>query len=321
MTGTLDKELPAEPLLVADDVVVEYPSKGWRKPPFRVLKGVSIAIGAGETLGLVGESGSGKTTLGRAVLGLAPVASGTVRYRGKVISGLGRKERRALSDDIQVVFQDPYTSLNPAMTVNDILSEPLRVAGTSRTAAEQRVKDLLDQVRLPADAGERLPREFSGGQRQRIAIARALSRDPRVIVCDEPVSALDLSTQARVLDLFVEIQERTGVAYLFVTHDLSVVRHISHRVAVMCGGEIVETGDAATVTTAPEHPYTRRLLLAAPVPDPERQAERRAERRRLTAADSSPGASAAVSTIASPNASADASTNASTIASTSGDRA
>ncbi|MFD3585288.1 ATP-binding cassette domain-containing protein [Streptomyces sp. NPDC058683] len=316
MTGTLDKELPAEPLLVADDVVVEYPSKGWRKPPFRVLKGVSITIGAGETLGLVGESGSGKTTLGRAVLGLAPVTSGTVRYRGQVISGLGGKERRALSNDIQVVFQDPYTSLNPAMAVNDILSEPLRVAGTSRTDAEKRVKDLLDHVRLPADAGERLPREFSGGQRQRIAIARALSRDPRVIVCDEPVSALDLSTQARVLDLFVEIQERTGVAYLFVTHDLSVVRHISHRVAVMRGGEIVETGDAARITTRPEHPYTQRLLLAAPVPDPARQAERRAERRRLAAA-----MAAAAPTDMSTDASTPAVTNASTIASTSGDHA
>lgn len=320
MTGTLDKDLPAEPLLVADEVVVEYPSKGWRKPPFRVLKGVSITIRAGETLGLVGESGSGKTTLGRAVLGLAPVTSGTVRYRGKVISGLGRRERRALSDDIQVVFQDPYTSLNPAMTVNDILSEPLRVAGTSRAEAEKRVKDLLDQVRLPADAGERLPREFSGGQRQRIAIARALSRDPRVIVCDEPVSALDLSTQARVLDLFVEIQERTGVAYLFVTHDLSVVRHISHRVAVMYGGEIIETGDAATLTTAPEHPYTQRLLLAAPVPDPARQAERRAERRRLAAATAA-DVSTNVSTNASPNASTSASTSASTNASTTGDLA
>ncbi|MEW1827017.1 ATP-binding cassette domain-containing protein [Streptomyces sp. NPDC088196] len=300
MNGTPNEKLPAEPLLAVDELVVEYPTKGWRKPPFRVLKGVSIGIGAGETLGLVGESGSGKTTLGRAVLGLAPVTSGTVRYDGKVISGLGAKERRALSSDIQVVFQDPYTSLNPAMTVNDILSEPLRVAGTPRTEAEKRVRDLLDHVRLPADAGERLPREFSGGQRQRIAIARALSRDPRVIVCDEPVSALDLSTQARVLDLFVEIQERTGVAYLFVTHDLSVVRHISHRVAVMRGGEIIETGDAATVTTAPQHPYTQRLLLAAPVPDPQRQAERRAERRRLAEATAaSPGATTAVSTTAS----------------------
>jgi peptide/nickel transport system ATP-binding protein len=304
MNGTPKKELPAEPLLVVEDLVVEYPSKGWRRPPFRVLKGVSITIGAGETLGLVGESGSGKTTLGRAVLGLAPITSGTVRYEGKVISDLGPKERRALSSDIQVVFQDPYTSLNPAMTVNDILSEPLRVAGTPRAEAEKRVRDLLDHVRLPADAGERLPREFSGGQRQRIAIARALSRDPRVIVCDEPVSALDLSTQARVLDLFVEIQERTGVAYLFVTHDLSVVRRISHRVAVMQGGEIIETGDAATVTTTPQHPYTQRLLLAAPVPDPQRQAERRAERRRLAVATA-----------------ADASTNTPVSASTSGDRA
>jgi peptide/nickel transport system ATP-binding protein len=167
------------------------------------------------------------------------------------------------------------------MTVLDILAEPLLVAGASRKDAEDRVRDLLDQVYLPADAAQRLPREFSGGQRQRIAIARALCRDPRLIVCDEPVSALDLSTQARVLDLFIEIQERTGVAYLFVTHDLSVVRRISHRVAVMHQGRIVETGDAAAVTTSPEHPYTKRLLLAAPVPDPARQAERRAERHRL----------------------------------------
>jgi ABC-type glutathione transport system ATPase component len=265
-------------LLDVDDLVVEYPGKGWRRAPFRALKGVSLSIGTGETLGLVGESGSGKTTLGRAVLGLAPVSGGTIRYDGRVISGLNRSQRRALSDEIQVVFQDPYTSLNPAMTVEDILTEPLLVAGVSRVEAERRVRDLLDQVRLPADAGQRLPREFSGGQRQRIAIARALSRDPRLIVCDEPVSALDLSTQSRVLDLFIEIQERTGVAYLFITHDLAVVRHISHRVAVMYRGEIVETGDAATVTQNPEHPYTRRLLLAAPVPDPERQAQRRAER-------------------------------------------
>jgi ABC-type glutathione transport system ATPase component len=281
MTATADTA--TEPLLVADDVVVEYPGRGFRKPPFKALKGVSLAIGAGETLGLVGESGSGKTTIGRAILGLAPVTGGTIRYGGRVISNIGKAERRALSDDIQVVFQDPYTSLNPAMTVNDILTEPLLVAGISRRDADRRVEDLLNQVHLPADAGQRLPREFSGGQRQRIAIARALSRDPKVIVCDEPVSALDLSNQGRVLDLFIEIQQRTGVAYLFITHDLSVVRHISHRVAVMYRGEIIETGPAATVTAAPEHPYTQRLLLAAPVPDPRRQAERREARRRLTA--------------------------------------
>jgi ABC-type glutathione transport system ATPase component len=270
-----------EPLLVADDVVVEYPGRGFRKPPFKALKGVSLQIGAGETLGLVGESGSGKTTIGRAILGLAPVTGGTISYDGRVISNIDKAERRALSDHIQVVFQDPYTSLNPAMTVNDILTEPLLVAGISRRDADRRVQDLLDQVHLPADAGQRLPREFSGGQRQRIAIARALSRDPKVIVCDEPVSALDLSNQGRVLDLFIEIQDRTSVAYLFITHDLSVVRHISHRVAVMYRGEIIETGPAAGVTTAPDHPYTQRLLLAAPVPDPTRQQERREARRRL----------------------------------------
>ena len=280
----------AQPLLEVDQVVVDYPAKGWRVPPFRVLHGVSLTVAAGETVGLVGESGSGKTTLGRAILGLAPVTGGEVRFDGRVISGLAKRERRALSKDIQVVFQDPYTSLNPAMTVGDILVEPLLVAGTSRASAEQRVRSLLDEVHLPADAARRLPREFSGGQRQRIAIARALSRDPKLIVCDEPVSALDLSTQARVLDLFIEIQETTGVAYLFVTHDLSVVRHVSHRVAVMYRGELVETGDAAQVTTSPDHPYTQRLLLAAPVPDPARQAERRAERHRFLAEQAAAGA-------------------------------
>jgi peptide/nickel transport system ATP-binding protein len=274
----------AQPLLEVDSVVVDYPGQGWRRPPFRALKGVSLTVAAGETVGLVGESGSGKTTLGRAILGLAPVTGGEIRFDGRVISGLAKRERRALSKDVQVVFQDPYTSLNPAMTVGDVLTEPLLVSGTSRAEAERRVRALLDEVHLPADAARRLPREFSGGQRQRIAIDRALSRDPKLIVCDEPVSALDLSTQARVLDLFVEIQERTGVAYLFVTHDLSVVRHISHRVAVMYRGEIVEDGDAATVTATPAHPYTQRLLLAAPVPDPVRQAERRATRHEFLAA-------------------------------------
>ncbi|WP_420122321.1 ATP-binding cassette domain-containing protein [Nakamurella sp.] len=272
------------PLVQIDQVVVEYPGKGWRTPPFRALKGVSLAIEAGQTMGLVGESGSGKTTLGRAILGLAPVTGGAIRFDGRDISGLGKRGRRALSRDIQVVFQDPYTSLNPAMTVNDILTEPLLATGTARADADRRVRALLDEVHLPADAGSRLPREFSGGQRQRIAIARALSRDPKLIVCDEPVSALDLSTQARVLDLFAEIQQRTGVAYLFVTHDLSVVRHISHRVAVMYHGEIVEEGEADTMTTTPSSYYTQRLLLAAPVADPARQARRRRERQALDAA-------------------------------------
>ncbi|MDF2665649.1 MAG: ABC-type oligopeptide transport system, ATPase component [Microbacterium sp.] len=272
------------PLLTIDDLVVEYPGKGFRAKPFRALKGVSLDILPGETVGLVGESGSGKTTLGRAALGLAPVSGGKITYDGRDISHLGRSARRALSSEIQVVFQDPYSSLNPSMTVEQILIEPLTVAGVSASDAKKRVRDLLDQVGLPGDARNRLPREFSGGQRQRVAIARALALQPRLIVCDEPVSALDLSTQARVLDLFIDIQNRTGVAYLFVTHDLAVVRHISHRVAVMYKGEIVETGDADRVTSAPEHPYTQRLFMAAPVPDPDRQEERRAARRALLSA-------------------------------------
>ncbi|GAA4768600.1 ATP-binding cassette domain-containing protein [Microbacterium gilvum] len=275
------------PLLEVKDLVVEYPGKGLRGTPFRALKGVSLDIRPGECVGLVGESGSGKTTLGRAVLGLAPVTEGSIVYDGRDISHLGRAERRALATEIQVVFQDPYSSLNPSMTIEQILAEPLGIQGVPAAEARKRVRDLLDQVGLPSDARSRLPREFSGGQRQRIAIARALALSPRLIVCDEPVSALDLSTQARVLDLFIEIQEQTGVAYLFVTHDLAVVRHISHRVAVMYHGEIVEDGDGDQVTSAPEHPYTQRLFMAAPVPDPDRQEERRAERRALIAAESS----------------------------------
>ena len=273
-------------LLTVDDLVVEYPGKGFRAKPFQALKGVSIDIRAGETVGLVGESGSGKTTLGRAVLGLAPVTGGTITYDGKDISHLHRKERRALSSEIQVVFQDPYSSLNPSMTIEQILAEPLQARGVASATAKSRVRELLDQVGLPADARSRLAREFSGGQRQRIAIARALALDPKLIVCDEPVSALDLSTQERVLDLFIEIQERTGVASLFFTHDLAVVRHISHRVAVMYRGEIVETGDGDQVTAHPKHPYTQRLFMASPVPDPDKQEVRRVERRALLDAES-----------------------------------
>ncbi|WP_457949762.1 ATP-binding cassette domain-containing protein [Pseudarthrobacter sp. alpha12b] len=268
-------------LLDVKDVVVEYPLKGFRKEPFKALKGVSLDIRPGETVGLVGESGSGKTTLGRAVLGLAPVTGGSIKYRGEEISKATRAQRKELSNEIQVVFQDPYTSLNPSMTIEQILTEPLTVRKVDRKAANQRVAELLDQVRLPHGAAQRLPREFSGGQRQRVAIARALALDPKLMVCDEPVSALDLSTQARVMELFIEIQERTGVAYLFVSHDLAVVRHLSHRVAVMYHGEIVEWGNGDQVTGAPEHPYTQRLFMAAPIPDPDRQAKHRADRVRL----------------------------------------
>ena len=269
------------PLLTVENLVVEYPSKKFRAKPFRALTDINIFIGHGETLGLVGESGSGKTTLGRAVLGLAPVTDGRITFEGRDISHATRKQRRTLSRDLQVVFQDPYTSLNPALEIGAILAEPLGVQGLEQTAARKRVKELLDQVGLPSDAIHRLPREFSGGQRQRVAIARALALSPKLIVCDEPVSALDLSTQARVLDLFLQIQKDTGVSYLFVSHDLDVVRHISHRVAVMYHGEIVEQGPAAVVTRDPGHPYTQRLLLASPVPDPDRQEQRRGDRHRL----------------------------------------
>jgi peptide/nickel transport system ATP-binding protein len=273
----------SELLLDIQNVTVEYPGHGFRGKPFRALHSVSLDVQRGECVGLVGESGSGKTTLGRAVLGLAPVTDGKVLFRGEDIAHASRADRRRLAADIQVVFQDPYTSLNPSLTVEQILSEPLTVRKVPKAESSQRIKDLFEMVRLPADAGSRLPREFSGGQRQRIAIARALALKPALIVCDEPVSALDLSTQARVLDLFKDIQEQTHVAYLFVSHDLEVVRHISHRVAVMYRGEIVEFGDGDQVTSRPQHPYTQRLFYAAPVADPDAQARRREERRQLLA--------------------------------------
>jgi len=273
-------------LLEIDDLRVAFPGRGLRAKPVEVLHGVSIDVAEGETVGLVGESGSGKTTIGRAVLGLVKPSGGHIRFGGQDIGGVQGRARRALARDIQVVFQDPYTSLNPSLTVGDILAEPLIVQGATAKDARARVRLLLDQVGLPSDSVDRMPREFSGGQRQRVAIARALAPRPTLIVCDEPVSALDLSTQARVMDLFIEIQRETGVAYLFISHDLSVIRHISHRVAVLYRGDLVETGDAPTVTSAPAHPYTQKLLLAAPVADPGRQSARRAERARLIGAQS-----------------------------------
>ena len=270
-------------LLNIKDVEVTYKGKGLKKD-FKALKGVSLDIRAGECVGLVGESGSGKTTLGRAVLGLAPVTGGSITMEGKEIAHASRAERKELAKDIQVVFQDPYSSLNPSMSIEQILTEPLVVRNVSKADASARVRELLEAVGLPSDAAHRRPREFSGGQRQRIAIARALALDPKLIVCDEPVSALDLTTQSRVLDLFLEIQERTGVAYLFISHDLAVVRHLSHRVAVMYQGEIVEWGDGDQVSSHPQHPYTKRLMMAAPVPNPVEQAVRREERRKMLAA-------------------------------------
>ena len=270
-------------LLDVKNLEVTYHGRKLGKEGFKALKGVSIDIRPGETVGLVGESGCGKTTLGRAILGLAPVTGGEILFEGKDISHANRAQRKDIAKDMQVVFQDPFTSLNPSMTIDQILSEPLRAQGVASAEASQRVKDLLDAVNLPQDANQRRAREFSGGQRQRIAIARALALNPKLIVADEPVSALDLSTSARVLDLFLEIQERTNVAYLFISHDLGVVRHVSHRVAVMFGGEIVEWGSGDQVTANPQHPYSKKLMMASPVPHPKLQAERREQRRAFLA--------------------------------------
>jgi ABC-type glutathione transport system ATPase component len=262
-----------DPIITVDNLVVTY---GHGKRAKTVIDDVSFDLLPGETLSVVGESGSGKTTIGRAILGLAPVSGGKIDFRGTEISHLSRRQRRAVAREIQVVFQDPYSSLNPAMTVQDILVEPLRAAGVE--SGRQRVRELLDAVRLPADTSSRYAREFSGGQRQRIAIARALAMQPSVIICDEPTSALDVTTQARVLDLFAEIQRETGVAYLFISHDLGVVHTISDRIIVLYKGQIVEMGDATQVSTAPAHAYTRKLQLAAPVADPAVQRERRTAR-------------------------------------------
>jgi len=261
-------------LLEVQDLVVEY---GRGRKAFRALHGVSIDVAPGECMGLVGESGSGKSTLGKAILGLAPVTSGGIRFDGRDVTALGRTERRALAADVQVVFQDPYGSLNPAMTIGEILTEPLLTSGLGAAESQRRVREMLDRVRLPEAAMDRYPSEFSGGQRQRVAIARALVRRPRLIVCDEPVSALDLTTQATILDLFIELQRDTGVSYLFVSHDLGVVRRVCHRVAVMYRGEIVEAGEGEQITRAPRHPYAERLRLASPVADPVVQRTRRAE--------------------------------------------
>jgi peptide/nickel transport system ATP-binding protein len=273
--------MTTDTLLQVEDLRIAFPGHGLRRKMHEVLHGVSLSIAPGEVLGLVGESGSGKTTIGRAVLGLVKPTGGTINFQGEDITHANPSRRRALARDIQVVFQDPYSSLNPALTIGDILTEPLVVQGATRGEARKRIRGLLNQVELPADAAERLPREFSGGQRQRIAIARALAPEPKLIICDEPVSALDLSTQATVLRLLLEIQQRTGVACLFISHDLAVVRYVSHRVSVIYKGDIVETGPAGQVTSSPEHPYTKTLLLAAPVADPVEQKRRRLERLRL----------------------------------------
>jgi len=237
----------------------------------RAVNDVGLQIAPGETLGLVGESGSGKSTTGRAILRLLPADSGSIRLDGREIVGVKGKQLRGLRRQMQMVFQDPYSSLDPSATVGASITEPLRVhEGLSGRASRARVAELLDLVGLRPSHADRYPYEFSGGQRQRVAIARALSTNPQLVVCDEAVSALDVSTQNQVINLLEDLRERLGLSYLFIAHDLAIVRHISHRVAVMYLGHIVETGPIERVYEQPAHPYTQALLSAIPVPDPER---------------------------------------------------
>ncbi len=267
------------PLLDVKGLSVDYRQ---RSSTVRAVHEVAMQVGVGETVGLVGESGSGKSTVGRAILGLTPAAEGTIRFAGRDVTRLRGQARRALYQDVQVVFQDPYSSLNPSRTIGRTLAEPLRAAGvTDRAELRRRVGDMLELVHLARDAADRLPRQFSGGQRQRIAIARALIVEPRLVICDEPVSALDLSVQAQIVNLLTELQAASGVSYLFISHDLEVVRHLCDRVVVLYRGRVMETGPANRVAGDPAHPYTYALHAAAPVPDP---AAQRARRRSAAAA-------------------------------------
>lgn len=259
------------PILEVRDLVIRY---GKRAAP--AVEDVSFSIARGETLGLVGESGSGKTTIGRAILGLIPVASGQILFDGRDITHAGPAARRALQGDLRAVFQDPYSSLNPRRPIGDALTEPLRVARMPRPERERRAREAMSAVGLPESAVDRYPREFSGGQRQRIAIARALVTDPRLVVCDEAVSALDLSTQAQVLNLFAELRAGADLGYLFIAHDMAVVEFLAQRIIVLNRGRIVEEGLTSEVIHNPTQHYTKVLMAASPVPDPDEQSRRRA---------------------------------------------
>jgi oligopeptide/dipeptide ABC transporter ATP-binding protein len=265
-------------LLEVNELVVVFRQSGWRSAPLRAVDGVTFHIDEGETVGLVGESGSGKSTIGRAILGLVPVTEGSISFAGKEIANAGLRKRRVLARDMQVVFQDPYGSFDPTKTIGYSLTEPLRVQGVSRGDARHDLGSLLGAIGMSADVLDRFPSEFSGGQRQRLAIARALSVRPRLAVCDEPISSLDLSTQAQVLNLLRDLRSELKLAYLFVAHDLIAVRHLSDRVVVLYRGRVMESGAAAAVCDAPLHPYSIALWAASPEPDPARQARRRAAR-------------------------------------------
>ncbi len=273
------------PVVEATDLSVVYPGR-FREPDFVAVDGVSFAIRPGEVLGLVGESGSGKTTIGRAIAGLTRVGGGSLRVLGVELNGVRERQFRPVRSRIGFVFQDPATSFNPLLTIAECVAEPLVVHGRARDAheARRRVDELLEAVQLPRAYGDRYPHELSGGQRQRASLARALALDPELLIADEPTSALDVSVQARVLDLFDELQRELGFAALFISHDLAVVDMLADRIGVLYQGRLVEEGTGAEVLGAPRDPYTKRLLASLPVPDPAEQALRRAEWERVRAA-------------------------------------
>jgi oligopeptide/dipeptide ABC transporter ATP-binding protein len=252
-------------LLSVRSLCVQYQSA---RGTVRAVDDVSLDLDAGETVGLVGESGCGKSTLGKAIMRLVPSSDGFIILDGENLTQMQPRALKAVRSKIQMIFQDPYSSLNPRHDIGTIVGQPLSVAGWSRRDIRDRVAELMGQVGLPAEAVRRYPHEFSGGQRQRVGIARALALSPKVIICDEPVSALDVSVRAQVINLLRDIQQTTGVAYLFISHDLSVVEHISDRLMVMYLGRIVESGRSEDIWQQPAHPYTRALLAAAPVADP-----------------------------------------------------